>query len=128
MLLAVTTWESVADAVRARLDELTMSQRDLAKKADVSVDTVRKIVNSEQESYRRLTLSSVSRALDWPGDTLQRISDGEDPFADGDPISASGLTDPADRGVIDRLDRIEDILKRMSRHQGGGASGERGGG
>lgn len=123
MLTLVTTWEAVAAAVQRRMDDLSLTQKALAMRAGVAENTIRKLLSGEEGNYRRVTLASVSNALDWPGDTLQRISEGEDPLA-GDPISASGLVDPADTEVIDRLERIEETLQKLLRQ--GGASGRRG--
>ncbi|WP_370327396.1 helix-turn-helix domain-containing protein [Euzebya sp.] len=98
--------DDLADLIMRRLHELGLSQSALAREAGISADTVRKVLRGEGQSFRRLTLSSLSQALGWPPDALERLFDGHDnPWADRPRRPWAAATtrdaDPADPGTVD---------------------------
>ncbi len=62
-----------------RMEELGLSQQELAQLAKVSTSTIRKLQRGVQPSYQRSKLAALSRALQWPPDALARLLDGADP-------------------------------------------------
>lgn len=72
-------WQRIADAVLGRLEEHFLQQVDLAERSGVGEDTISKIVNVRQMSYRDGTLKALARALGWPAEALFWIGDGADP-------------------------------------------------
>ncbi|WP_433291515.1 helix-turn-helix domain-containing protein [Pseudonocardia sp. CA-142604] len=104
-------WDAVAAAIRSRLNELDMTQAELAARAGVALMTVRELQHNSQPRRRSpRTLTAVSEALGWPGDQLARILEGErlpDVDAD-DPVLAELDAVKADLvAVVRRLDAIE---------------------
>lgn len=109
-------WQAVSAAIKARLEELDMTQAELSHRAGVALETVRELQHNLRPRRRSpRTLSAVSEALGWPSDHLALVADGqnpEDPDA-GDPVLSEldkineTLTD-----VTARLDAIERQLAR----------------
>ena len=107
-------WDAVATAIQSRLDELDMTQAELAARAGVALMTVRELqhnLTARRRSPR--TLAAVSEALGWPSDQIVRILDGQpttDVDAD-DPVLAELDAVKADlRAIVRRLDAIESRL------------------
>ena len=71
--------QSVAEAVRARLDELGWTQVELVRQAGVSSFTVQRMVNEEDATFRLEIKRKVSTALGWTPDSLDRIARGDAP-------------------------------------------------
>lgn len=71
-------WDAVAHAVRNRLDEMRVTQMDVASRARVSLTTLRELQHNLNPRRRRpQTLSAVSEALGWPSDYLGQVLRGE---------------------------------------------------
>jgi hypothetical protein len=68
-------------AFHRRKDDLKLSQREVAERAAVSEYTIRLLEKAGQSSFQRSTMRSISLALDWPGDALERIQAGLPPVA-----------------------------------------------
>jgi transcriptional regulator with XRE-family HTH domain len=66
-------------ALTRRMEELGLSQQELAQLAKVSTSTIRKLQRGTQPTYQRAKLAALSRALQWPADALARLLDGADP-------------------------------------------------
>lgn len=104
-------WDAVADAIKARLVELDMTQAELAGRAGVALMTVRELQHNLQPRRRSpRTLATISEALGWPGDHIARILEGDqvsDPDAD-DPVLAEldGLRADV-TALVRRIDAIE---------------------
>jgi transcriptional regulator with XRE-family HTH domain len=107
-------WQRVADAIRARLDELVLSQKQLADMADVAPNTLANLLNARATSYRRHVLVKVSSALGWGANGLVRIGQGEDPDAVEADVAQSG----DDSDLLAALRRIEDELSAVRRQLG----------
>ncbi|MFC7612342.1 helix-turn-helix domain-containing protein [Actinokineospora soli] len=73
-------WQAVADAINARLDELEMTQKELADRSGVSVATLRQLQKNDARAKRSpRTLAAVSEGLRWPPDHLGKVLDGDAP-------------------------------------------------
>lgn len=72
-------WAAVGDAISTRLEQLDMTQDELAKRSRVSTATVRQIQHGVIPKRRRSprTLSDMSEALGWSPDHLERVADGQ---------------------------------------------------
>lgn len=77
-------WEAVAKAINARLEELGMTQRELAERSDVSPATLRQLQNNYGPRKRspRL-LAAVSEGLRWTSGHLAEVLDGDAPESVG---------------------------------------------
>lgn len=64
------------DAVRRRLTALHWSQREAAKRADVTPNTLGDYLNGSTQFPDRMTLSKIESALSWPVGTIPRIWEG----------------------------------------------------
>lgn len=114
----------LAGLVRARRDELGVSQAEIGASSKTSERTVRLIEKAARTSYHASTLRSVSLALGWTPDSADRILKGGDPII-GEPsiddrIAALeahlGVTPQADSRSIEQ--RLED-LERLAQAQRG---------
>lgn len=96
-------WKKVADAVRARMDELAIGQGELARRAGISDTKVREVLRGLPlaRPYMRVKLS---RGLGWSNDSIDRILNDEPPI-----IATSMPASEAD----DRLDAIDGRLVRI---------------
>lgn len=100
-------WDAVAKAIHDRLDELTLSTRELSRKARVGESTVRELrYNVAQRRRHPATLSRLSEGLEWPPDQLERVLTGGSVTLRG---KVEGGT-VADAAVHQRLDAIETTL------------------
>ena len=107
-------WAAVANAMKARLADLDMTQADLVQRSRLAPMTIRELLyNSTQRRRSDQTLAALSQALGWPPGHLQAIAEGHtpgDPDA-GDPVLAelAGLKD-ALTALTSRIDAIEQQL------------------
>ncbi|HEX5115109.1 MAG TPA: helix-turn-helix transcriptional regulator [Pseudonocardiaceae bacterium] len=70
-------WDAVAKAVRDRMAELDMTQKELVRRSRVSESTIRQVSRNYGPRKRsRHTLEDISKGLQWPSDHLTRILDG----------------------------------------------------
>lgn len=96
-------WDAVADAIRARMAELAVTQLELASKADVSLATVQELSSGMARRRYGRTLAAVSTALGWPSDQIERISAGE------------AAPDSTQQGVADEVRELREELARINR-------------
>lgn len=69
-------WQAVADAINARLEEIQLTQKELADRSGVSVATLRQLQKNDAPRKRSpRTLAAVSEGLRWPSDHLGRVLD-----------------------------------------------------
>src|SRR5687768_13625047 len=76
---AVTTErgpKALGAAIRARRDDMRMSQTDLASRSGVSEATVRRIESGGVGNLRNRTKTGLERALQWRKGNVDRILDG----------------------------------------------------
>jgi hypothetical protein len=101
-------WAAVARVMDARLTELGMLQRDLARRAHVSQAIVRELQhNTAQRRRSARTLEALSVALGWHPRHLHAVLAGESTPSVTDPVTL-----PADV-VAGRLAAIEGQLRTI---------------
>lgn len=83
--------------------ELAVTQLELASKADVSLATVQELSRGLARRRYGRTLATVSTALGWPTDQIERIAAGE-------PAPASTRRD-----VPDEIQELREQLARINR-------------
>lgn len=109
-------WDAVGRAISARLDELQMTQLELAAASGVSPATIREIQYNKLTRRRSpRTLEALSAALKWPASYLGDLLGGQGarPHADeaNDPVlhELSAVHDEL-QSLRDRVGRIEQRL------------------
>lgn len=70
-------WVAVAGAINTRLEQLEMTQAELAKRSRVSPATLRQIQHAVPKQYNPRTLSGISEALGWPSGHLEHVAEGK---------------------------------------------------
>ena len=80
------TWTELAEIVKARRDQMGLTQDDVANRANTRMDnqvlstaTIRIIEAAKRTGYRPRTLIGLARALDWPDDAVPRLLAGAAP-------------------------------------------------
>ena len=88
-------WEAVAKAIRERLDELGIGQRELADRSGVSAATIRELTYNYATRRRSpRTLRSISAGLDWRPGYLEAVLHRRDVE------ESAGSADAAAAGVV----------------------------
>lgn len=110
-------WALVADAVRARLKELRLTQMEAASRAGVSLATIQELVQGLPRRRQPRTLAAVSAALGWPAEHLSLLlaSDAQSESAKElleSPISLDEV-DREIRAIRKELDRINRRLAAL---------------
>jgi transcriptional regulator with XRE-family HTH domain len=107
-------WAAVAAAMKARMDELDMTQVDLARRSRLAPMTIREVLRHTVERHRSpQTLAALSEALGCPPGYLQAIAEGRNPGHPDlpdteDPVLAELATlKEAILAINARLDAIE---------------------
>lgn len=111
-------WAAVADAIRSRIDELGITQKQLATRSGVSESTIRQLMNNYGPRRRsRHTLEDTSKGLDWPADYLSRVLGG------GVPGRPSGSDDSLRAEVDELRSLVADLASRVRALEHGRRSG-----
>lgn len=112
----MSDWTAVAGAIQARLDELGMTQADLALRAGVAAETVRELrTNLRPRRRSPRTLGAISEALDWPFGHLAAVARGAAPAnANAGPEELTTIAAEL-ASVADRLNEIAGRLSRIDR-------------
>lgn len=110
-------WVAVGKAIAARLDELGMTQLDLAAKSRVSPATIRELQYNKLPRRRHpRTLEAISTALDWPAEYLNDVLVGQQarPHEDerNDPVL--GALDEIHRELHEIRTRLADVERRLA--------------
>ncbi|SDP88044.1 Helix-turn-helix domain-containing protein [Actinopolyspora xinjiangensis] len=72
-------WQAVAEAINTRMEELDLSQQELATRSGVSVATLRELQHNKNPRRRSARLlAAISEGLRWPSDYLAKLAEGED--------------------------------------------------
>lgn len=113
-------WKLIGDAVRARREELAMSQHDAAEAAGVSVPTWGVIENARQDGYKPRTVMRVCRALKWQADAFERIDQGLEPVEAAStrsvvsvPVAIAADINLDERSKVLLLSAYEGLLRHM---------------
>ena len=107
-------WAAVADAMKARLADLDMTQADLVQRSRLAPMTIREMLyNSAQRRRSDQTLAALSQALGWPRGYLQAVAEGrtpDDPDADDPVLAELAAMKNALAALTSRIDAIEQQL------------------
>jgi transcriptional regulator with XRE-family HTH domain len=102
-------WAAVAEAIRGRIADLGITQKELVTRSGVSESTIRQLQNNYGPRKRsRHTLEDLSRGLEWPAHYLARVlgeSTASAPPSTGDSLQAE-VAELRSR-VIDLANRVE---------------------
>jgi transcriptional regulator with XRE-family HTH domain len=111
-------WGAVADAINTRMEELQLTQQELAGRAQVSVALLRQLQRNYAPRKRSpRTLEAISVALKWPAGRLMEISNGQTETSPDDPVDALRAEFADLRAEVDDLrQRVEDLA--ATRQQG----------
>ncbi|GAA4891004.1 helix-turn-helix transcriptional regulator [Saccharopolyspora cebuensis] len=104
-------WAAVADAISARMDELELTQQQVASRAGVALQTVRELQHNLVERNRTArTLEAMSAALDLPRGYLGAVLRGQPLPADGQPADSAAIADLRAKlaNVTERLEALEE--------------------
>ena len=103
-------WVAVGKAITTRLDELGMTQLELAAKSKVSPATIRELQYNKLPRRRHpRTLEAVSTALEWPAEYLNDVLVGKKAKPHEDERSDPVL------GVLDEIkDQLMEIRTRLA--------------
>lgn len=108
-------WADVAEAISARMDELKLTQQEVANRAGVAIQTVRELQHNLVERNRTSrTLEVVSEALELPRDYLSAVLNGreqESAQGSGDEVIADLYARLAN--VTERLEALEGRMQRQ---------------
>lgn len=102
-------WAAVARAISSRLEELGMTQLEVAAKSKVSPATIRELQYNKMPRRRNpRTLEALSEALDWPPDHLSNVLAGTaaQPYQDE-------AEDPILRKLDDVLEQLHELRSRV---------------
>jgi transcriptional regulator with XRE-family HTH domain len=101
-------WGAVAEAVRNRLAELGITQKELVARSGVSESTIRQLQNNYGPRRRsRHTLEDLSKGLGWPSDHLSHVLGG------GVPRPEPGSRDALQAEVSELQRRVADLDRRV---------------
>lgn len=106
----VRNWDAVAEAINTRLDELQMTQNELAIKSGVSTATLRELQRNKNPRRRsERLLEAVSTALGWTPSHLSVVADGGSVGAPGgvDVLAQLGELRGELAALRERVDRME---------------------
>ena len=109
-------WNAVASAIQARLDELDMTQAELASRAGVAQETVRELrTNLRPRRRSSRTLSAVSEALNWPPGHVTALLNGDQAVAgeDAQPEQLAAIANE----LAEVAARLNDIAERLAKIQ-----------
>ena len=110
-------WDAVAEAIRARLADMRMTQMDVASRAKVSLTTLRELQHNINSRRRRpQTLGAISTALGWPPSYLDQVLRGDQPEPHPDEASDPVLSAIDDLGhdIRELRTRVESIERRLA--------------
>ena len=113
-------WAAVAEAMKARLAELDMTQAELVQRSGLAPMTIREVLFNTAERRRSpQTLAALSEALGWPSGYLQAVAEGRDPGnpdADDPVLAELAAMKDAISVIYTRLDAIEQQLADDAGH------------
>lgn len=100
-------WQAVAEAMKARRDELGITQTEALVRSDgrVGGSTWSHLETAHKTSYDRSKLRAVCRALGWSIDSIERIVAGQDPVELSE--------ESREREIEQRLFRMEEQLREL---------------
>jgi len=118
-------WVAVGKAITARLDELGMTQLELAAKSKVSPATIRELQYNKLPRRRHpRTLEAVSTALEWPAEYLNDVLAGKraKPYEDERSDQVLGVLDEIQDQLTEIRARLAAVEQQLAREDGSSAS------
>jgi transcriptional regulator with XRE-family HTH domain len=112
-------WARVAEQVRARRQDLHMSQRELADVAGTTDRLIGAIERAERDSYQDRTLRAVSTALGWSPDSIELICVGAEPVVRDLPAAPSADVATELQALRDQVGRLTDLVEQMVSQRAG---------
>jgi transcriptional regulator with XRE-family HTH domain len=101
-------WAAVAEAIRVRVADLGITQKELVTRSGVSESTIRQLQNNYGPRKRnRHTLEDLSRGLGWPDYYLGRLLDDTPTSA---PTETSGSVQAE---IADLRGQMVDLARRV---------------
>lgn len=98
-------WDAVAAAINTRMDELGLTQQEVANRAGVALQTVRELQHNLIVRKRTpRTLEVMSAALGLPRSYLAAVLNGDTPLS-------SGADEPS--VLADVQEKLADIMQRL---------------
>lgn len=89
--MADERWQRLADRVKSRRYDMHLTQTMLAREARTSDRTIGALERAEHGTYQASTLRSISIALGWTPDSIDRVLAGEQPVEATDNAAAPDL-------------------------------------
>ncbi|MGI8309416.1 helix-turn-helix domain-containing protein [Saccharopolyspora hattusasensis] len=106
-------WRAVATAINTRMEQLELTQQEVANRAGVALHTVRELQHNLVERKRTArTLEAMSEALGLPRQHLAAVLDGRTPPATSGSSESSGLDDLYAK-LADITQRLEAIERKL---------------
>ena len=107
-------WAAVADAMKARMADLDMTQAELVQRSRLAPMTIRELLyNSAQRRRSDQTLAALSQALGWPPGYLQAVAEGRtsaNPETDDPMLAELAALKDAVTALNSRVDALEQQL------------------
>jgi transcriptional regulator with XRE-family HTH domain len=122
--VADAPWRKAADAMRARMAELGLTQFELAARSGISLATIREMLRAQPRHRSVRLLGAVSEALGWPADRLSSILKGTTvdtaamEHGGGDATNHVGAELRAIREELARITRRLDALEAATSEDG----------
>lgn len=109
-------WDAVARAINARMDELDLTQKDVASRAGVALQTVRELQhNLVQRKRTGRTLEAMSAALELPRGHLGALLKGRTPPTDDETSDADAAIEDLRAQLTNVVERLEALEQRVTR-------------
>lgn len=105
-------WKAVADEMNTRMEELGLSQKELAERSKVSTATLRLMQQGVDAARSATTLAAVSVALGWQSDYLADVAAGR-PISPGAPSDLHELVASLKREVADLREELSELRERV---------------
>ncbi len=102
----MSDWTAVARAVNDRMRVLDLTQRELSERSGVSVATLRKIQQGDDQRRSATTLTAISRALGLADDHLRKIASG---------TAGANAAGPSESRLPERLASVEAQLAHLEK-------------
>lgn len=88
-------WELVAAAITSRMEELDLTQTEVAARSGVSHTLISQLMNASRSGYRPRNLKKISESLGWTADSIEQLLNGGmatvQPPARAEPRTANGI-------------------------------------
>lgn len=109
-------WDAVAGAINARMDELELTQQEVANRAGVALQTVRELQhNLIQRNRTARTLEAMSAAIELPRGHLGAVLKGQTPPASDQPADPETAIEDLRAQLANVIERLEALERRVDR-------------